>query len=260
MIGQALITEFLKLRHSKITWISAVAFSFLPLAGALFVWIVMEPDRAAQLGLMGTKAQLTGVSADWPSYITLLIQEACVGGMVLLAIIASYVFGREYSEETAKNMLALPVPRQWFVVAKFAVIFVWFLALSLLLSIEGYVIGTLVGLRGLTAGMALSAIKDILIAGLVGFLLVPAVTWIATLGRGYLPPIGFTILMLLFGNVFGATGWGKWFPWSIAPMLAGLAGPRTEVLAPGSVVVLALTFVAGFAATVWQLQFSDNTQ
>ncbi len=260
MFGHVLATEFLKLRRSKITWISWLAFSILPLAGALFIWIVKEPQRAAQLGLLGQKARFAGISADWPSYFTMLNQEAFVGGMVLLAIIATYVFGREFSDTTAKNMLSLPVPRHWFVAAKFVVIFVWFSLLTLLLIAEGLLVGALLGIPGFTVPLAVSSCSRVLFAGLIGFLLVPVVTWIATLGRGYLPPIGFVILMLVLGNVFGMTGWGKWFPWSIVPMLAGLAGPPVEVLEPGSVVVVLLTFAAGVAATILQFRYADNTQ
>jgi ABC-2 type transport system permease protein len=260
ILGQVLLTEFLKLRRSKITWISWLALSVLPLAGGLFVWIVKEPGRAAQLGLMGQKARFVGITADWPSYFNLLNQEACAGGMILLAIVAAYVFGREYSEGTAKNMLTLPVGRHWFATAKFVVLFAWLGALTLSLIAEGLLVGALLGLPGFSVSLALSSCGNILFAGLIGYLLVPVVTWIATLGRGYLPPIGFTIFMLVMGNVLGATGWGKWFPWSIVPMLAGLSGPRVEVLAPESLVVVGLTFVAGIAATIWQLRHADNTQ
>lgn len=260
MLGQVLATEFVKLRRTKITWLSWPAFSIMPLAGGLFMWIAKEPGRAAQLGLMGQKARLAGVTADWASYFTMLNQEACVGGMVLLSIIAAYVFGREYSDGTAKNMLTLPVGRHWFAVAKLVVVLAWFGALLLSLILEGLLVGTLLGLPGFSLALAVSSIGDVLFSGLVGFLLVPVVAWIATLGRGYLPPIGFTIFMLVLGNVFGATGWGKWFPWSIVPMLAGMAGPRVEVLAPGSIVVVGLTFVAGVAATICQMRYADNAQ
>jgi ABC-2 type transport system permease protein len=260
MLGQVLATEFLKLRRSKVTWLSWLAFSVMPLAGGLFMWIAKEPGRAAQLGLMGQKARLAGVTADWPSYFTLLNQEACAGGMVLLSIVAAYVFGREFADNTAKNMLTQPVGRHWFGVAKLIVVFVWFGALTVSLISEGLLVGTLLGLPGFSTSLAVSSIGDVLLSGLVGFLLVPVVAWIATLGKGYLPPIGFTIFMLLLGNVFGATGWGKWFPWSIVPMLAGMAGPRVEVLAPGSLVVVGLTFIVGVVAMLWQLRWADNTQ
>lgn len=259
-MGQIILTEFLKLRHAKITWLTWLAFSVMPLAGGLFVWIVKDPERAARLGLLGTKARFVGLAADWPSYFAMLNQEACVGGMVLLTIIAAYVFGREYADGTAKNMLALPVGRHWFAVAKFVVVFAWFGVLTLSLIAEGFLVGALLGLPGFSISLAVSAGGEILLSGLVGYLLVPVVAWMATLGRGYLPPIGFTIFMLVLGNVFGATGWGKWFPWSIVPMLAGMVGPRVEVLAPESLIIVGLTFLAGVAATIWQLRYADNTQ
>ena len=42
------------------------ALSLGPLGIALFMWIVREPGRAAQLGLLGTKASLAGLEATWP--------------------------------------------------------------------------------------------------------------------------------------------------------------------------------------------------
>ncbi len=252
--------ELLKLRRSKITWLSWLTFSVMPLGIGMFVWIVKEPGRAAKLGLLGQKATLTGLTATWPSYFTMLNQAACAGGMILLAIIVTYIFGREYSEGTAKNMLTLPVQRHDLALAKFAVSFIWFSLLVLSILAEGFLVGLWLKLPDLTWGQAASGIRMILFSGLVGFLLVPLVAWMATWGKGFLPPLGFTIFMLLLGNIFGATGWGKWFPWSIVPMMAGLAGPRMEVLAPGSLVVVGLTFVAGLAATLLQLRYGDNVQ
>ena len=260
MLGQALATELLKLKRSKITWLSWLALSVMPLVGGLFMWIIREPQRAAQLGLLGQKARFAGATADWPSYFGLLLQTMGVGGMILVSVMAAYVFGREYSDSTGKNMLALPVARHWIVFAKLAVVFTWFGFLAMLFIVEGLAVGALLGLPGFSVPLAVSSCGDILLAGLVGYLLVPVVTWITTLGRGYLPPIGFTIFMLLLGNVIGATGWGKWFPWSIVPMLAGMAGPRIEVLTLGSLAVVGLTFVAGVAATLWQWRYADNTQ
>jgi ABC-type transport system involved in multi-copper enzyme maturation permease subunit len=257
---RVLATEFLKLRRSKITWLSWLAFSVMPVAGGLFMWIAKDPDRAARLGLLGQKSQLAVASADWMSYFALLNQVAGAGGMVLLAIIAAYVFGREYSEKTAKNMLALPVSRHWFVVAKLVVVFAWFGTLLLSVIAEGMVIGVALQLPGFSGQLAMSSIGELLIAGSLGFLLAPVVAWIAALGRGYLAPIGFTVFMLLMGNVFGTTGWGRWFPWSIVPMLAGLSGPRTDVLTPGSLTVVGLTFAAGVAAILLQTRYADNTQ
>jgi ABC-2 type transport system permease protein len=75
-----------------------------------------------------------------------------------------------------------------------------------------------------------------------------------------LSPLGFAIAMLALGNVFSKTGWAPWFPWSIVPMLVGMVGSPAEALPGSSFVVLAVTFVAGLAATVAQFVYADNTQ
>jgi ABC-2 type transport system permease protein len=260
MLGQILITEVAKLRRSKITWLTWLAFSVMPLVGGLFMWIVKEPERAATLGLLGKKAQFAGVTADWSSFFALLLQTTGIGGMILVSVIAAYVFGREYSDGTTKNMLTLPVGRHWFVVAKLAVVLGWFMALTGSLVAEGLVICWLMELPGYSLDLAIASVGNILLEALVAWMLVPVVAWIAALGRGYLAPLGFTIFMLVLGNVFGAIGWGKWFPWSIVPLFAGVAGPRVETLATGSLLGVALTFVAGVTATIWQLRYGDNTQ
>jgi len=260
MFLRVLRTELVKLRRTPVTWLTWLAISIMPLVGALFMWIVREPDRASKLGLLGQKAQFVGVSADFASFSALLLQTTGIGGMILVSVIATYVFGREYSEGTAKTLLTLPVGRHWFVVAKMLVVLLWFGLLIAWLVAEGLIVCRLMDLPGLTPSAALHATVDILLAALVAWLLVPAVAWIATLGRGYLAPLGFTIFMLVMGNVMAVTGWGKWFPWSIVPLFAGVAGPRVEVLAPGSLVVLVLVSLATLAAAVCQLRLADNTQ
>jgi Family of unknown function (DUF6790) len=122
MLGQAIAAEFIRLRRAKTTWLTALGVAAGPLFGGLFMWILQEPGRAEQLGLIGQKAQFA-------------------------------------------------------------------------------------------------------------------------LGMG-----------------FGATGWGKWFPWSIVPLYAGVAGPRAETLAPGSLGVLGVTCVAVVMASIWQFTYADNNQ
>jgi ABC-2 type transport system permease protein len=260
MFARVLATEFVKLRRSKVTWFSLAALSVGPLAIALFMWIVREPGRAAKLGLLGTKANLSGLTATWPSYFSMLSLIVGMGGVLLLAFIVAYTFGREYVDGTAKNLLSLPVGRHWFALAKLVVAAVWWMLLVVAVIAETFVIGLAMALPGFSADVAARGVRDALLVAAVAYLLAPAVAWIATLGRGYLPPLGFALAMLVLGDMVGKTGWGPWFPWSIVPLFIGSVGQRVTTLAPGSVVVVALTFVAGIAATIAQLRLADNTQ
>jgi ABC-type transport system involved in multi-copper enzyme maturation permease subunit len=260
MIAQVFATEFLKLRRSKVTWATFAGMSMGPLGLALFMWIVREPGRAAQLGLLGTKANLSGLSATWPAFLSTMTILVGIGGMLVMSFVVAYVFGREYAEGTAKNLLALPVGRHWIVLAKLAVAAVWSAALTMSILIEALLVGTALDLPGFSVGLAIAAVGHSLVAAGISFLLVPVVAWITTAGRGYMPPLGFAFAMMALGNVFGKTGWADWFPWSIVPSMIGVVGLPAQGLPAGSYAVVAFTFVAGVVATVLQIRYADNAQ
>jgi ABC-2 type transport system permease protein len=249
----------MKLRRSKVPWGTLGGLSMAPLGLALFMWILREPGRAASLGLIGTKANLSGLEATGPAYLSTLTLVFGVGGMLLLPFIVAYIFGREYVEATAKNMLALPVARTWFVLAKLVVAAVWWFALVVVVLAESLLIGLALGLPGFSAAVVVSAAGNSLLAAGISFLLVPVVAWITVTGRGYMGPLAFAIAMMALGNVFGKTGWAAWFPWSIVPLMIGMVG-TPQSLPASSYVVLAVTFVAGVVATVATLQYADNAQ
>src|SRR5450756_1747929 len=171
MFAQVLATEFLKLRRSKVTWFSLTALSLGPLGIALFMWIVREPGRAAQIGLLGTKANLAGLEATWPSYFSMLTLVVGIGGMLMLTFIVAFVFGREYADGTAKNLLALPVGRVWFVLAKLVVAAVWWFALVVAVLVEALAAARVGGPPGFSAGLALGGAGDALLAAGVAYLL-----------------------------------------------------------------------------------------
>jgi ABC-2 type transport system permease protein len=224
------------------------------------MWIIKDPDRAAQFGLLGTKATVSGIEATWASYASFLTLIVGLGGTLLLAFVAAYVFGREYSDGTAKVMLTLPVPRSMFVTAKLVVAALWWLLIVLVVYIEAVAVGLGLGLPGITWAAVGSLLGNLLLVAGISYLLAPVVALVTVWTRGYLAPVGFALGMLLLGNVVGHTGWAPWFPWSIVPILVGSVSAPVDALPVGSVVILAATFAAGIAATMWRLQTADNTQ
>ncbi|MBK7811136.1 MAG: ABC transporter permease [Saprospiraceae bacterium] len=51
------------------------------------------------------------MEASWKSYIDLLTQAVGVGGVLAFGFVASWLFGREYPDGTAKDLLSLPTSR-----------------------------------------------------------------------------------------------------------------------------------------------------
>lgn len=260
MLATVVGTELLKLHRSRVTWATLAAILLGPLAVGLFMWIVREPGRARQLGLLGAKAELSGVSATWPSLLAMAALVVGMGGLLLLAFIVAYLFAREYMEGTAKNMLALPVGRHWFALAKLIVAAAWWAVLSAAAVAETFLVGALLGLPGLTAPLAVRGVRDIAVVAVVAFLLAPLTAWIATASRGYLAPLGFALAMLALAQVFAKTGWAPWFPWSVVASFVGSVGMNTATVTTASLVVVLVTFAAGVAATVAQLRYADTVE
>src|SRR5512138_3710256 len=156
----ALWSETLKMRRSKVPLFTAIGFSILPLAGGLFMVILKDPAAARSMGLISAKAQLTVGTADWPAYFGFLAQGVAAGGMVLFSIVTTWVFGREFSDHTVKELLALPTSRETIVTAKFIVVAAWSTIMTLLIFGTGIIIGTLVVIPGWSAELASARFMD----------------------------------------------------------------------------------------------------
>ena len=256
----ALFAETLKMRRSKVPPISAIGYSMAPLAGGLFMIILKDPEAARAMGLISAKAQLMVGVADWSSFLGFLAQAVAAGGMVLFSILTIWVFGREFSDHTVKELLALPTSRETIVAAKFTVIVVWSFTVTLLIFGLGLVVGDLLALPGRSTELLNSSFTGILGAAVLTIPLMSFVALLASVGRGYLPPFGWTIFSLVMANLSAILGWGDWFPWAIPGLFSGAAGPRAEQLGPHSYIVLILASLIGLAGTFYWWRNADQTR
>jgi ABC-2 type transport system permease protein len=258
--SSALWAETLKARRSKVPLFTALGFSLAPLVDGLFMIILKDPEAAKSMGLISAKAQLMVGTADWPTFFSVLAQAVAVGGMIVFAIITAWVFGREFTDRTAKELLAVPTSREAIVAAKFVITVLWTVALILLIFIIGMVVGNLVSIPGWSAALLGSAFQDVVISGLLTIAMLPFVAFVASLGRGEIAAIGWAILTVAPAQIAIITGWGDWFPWSVASLFSGAAGPREELLGPHSYIILVLASLAGLTATFYWWRNADQTK
>ena len=253
----ALFAEILKMRRSKVPFFATLGFSMVPLMGGLFMVILKDPEAARSLGLISVKAQITAGTAEWSSLFNLLTQAIAVGGIILFAIITSWVFGREFSDHTVKELLALPTSRETIVSAKFVVIVAWAIVNVLFIFALGLLVGTLVDIPGWSMDLLRTSFMDILGSAVLTIALLPFVALLAGIGRGYLSPIGWMILMVALAQVASFMGWGDWFTWAIPAMFAVSHG---EQLGLHSYVVVIVASLVGLAATFWWWRNADQTR
>lgn len=256
----ALWAEALKARRSKVSLLTAAGFSILPVVDGLFMFILENPERARAMGLINVKAQITAGVADWPTYFQVLLMGTAIAGAILFAFITAWVFGREYSDHTAKELLALPTPRGVIVSAKFVLTALWNLGLTLMVFVIGLGIGAAVGIPGWSPELVWASFWSLMLIALLTFMLLPFVALFASVGRGYLPPLGWAFITMASAQIAGVLGWGEWFPWSVPALLVSLAGPRTAPIAAHSYIMVLLVFIAGAVATFAWWQSADQAR
>jgi len=252
--------ETLKARRSKVSLLTLAGFSIFPVVDGLFMFILKDPERARAMGLIGAKAQMTAGVADWPTFFQVLLLGTAIGGAILFAFITAWVFGREFSDHTVKELLALPTPREVIVSAKFVLIALWVLALTLVIFVMGLGVGTLVDIPGWSAELEWASFGSLILIVLLTFMLMPLVALFASAGRGYLLPLGWAILTMALGQIALVLGWGDWFPWAVPGLLGSAAGPAAEPIETHSYVVVLLTFVVGVAGTLAWWRSADQTR
>lgn len=256
----ALWAESLKMRRAKVPLFTALGFSMVPLVGGLFMIILKDPESARSMGLISTKAQLMAGVADWPTFFSILSQAVAVGGAILFAIVTAWVFGREFSDRTVKELLATPTSRAAVISAKFIVVTIWCVALTVFVFLSGLLVGALTAIPGWSVELLQASFVDIFGSGVLTIALLPFVALLSSAGRGYMPAFGWVILTVVLSQIAVITGWGDWFLWAIPSLFSGAAGPRAGLLGMHGYFVLLLASLIGLAATFVWWRDADQTR
>jgi len=258
-IFPAIWTESLKIYSSKMLWITILAFAFIPSMMGVLMFVVKNPEFSSKLGMIGTKAAMLRFgSVDWQIYFGLLYQIIAGVGLIGFAFVTSWVFGREYSDRTVKDLLALPTPRSSIVLSKFIVVVIWCVLLSFILFAFGLIVGVMLQLPGWSGEIAFHSAYIFMVTSLLTILLCTPVAFFASYGRGYLPPIGFTILTLMIAQFTGLVGLGPYFPWGIPVLFSSATGAESAQLGIVSYIILFLTSIFGLIGTLAWWRYADQ--
>lgn len=257
-LTNAVWIELRKAARSRMPLFTALGALVVACGLAFLMFIYKYPSFARSVGLISAKANLAAGTASWPYFLSILGQAIAVGGLLLFGLVESWVFGREFADGTLKDLLAVPVARAHLLLAKFLVVVLWSLLLAALLSLAGLLLGAAIGLSQGTfevfwQGIATQAV----IACLVIVDIFPF-AFFASVGRGYLLPIGVTLLILVLGNVVTIAGWGSAFPWAVPALYAAVAGRAN--LDVTSYLLVGFTGLVGVAGTYLWWKWADQNR
>lgn len=255
----ALWMELLKVRKTKIFLISVLFFAFIGLMMGLLMYVSMNPELADRSTTISTKTSFIG-EASWISFFDLLLQLILTLGVIGFGIVTSWVFGREFSEKVIKDLLALPVSRTTIINAKFLVLAVWGLVLTLAILVSAMLSGWIIRVPGWAEASFASFFVTFLLCALMNILLITPVAFIASAGRGYLLPISFVILSIIITQLIfvGIPVLSPWLPWALPALFSGVAGevaPQARIV---SYVLFGIMVLAGYAGTIAWWRYADH--
>ena len=252
----AVRAEFLKCKHTKISLISFMAFSLVPVMSGIFMHAMRDPQVMAQDSALNTKAEAMIVSADWNGLFMIITQGMGIGGIVIYGFLVSWIFGREYSDNSIKDLLSLPTSKTGIINAKFTVYVFWAIGLGIVNLLLGATIGVLLRLPGFDANVFSVNIKVYFITMVLTILLGTPIAFFSMLGKGYLAPLVVVVLTVVFSQVIAALGMGEYFPWAVPALYSGVAGDVQ--LNAISYVFLIMVSVAGYCITVLYWKNTDH--
>lgn len=246
----ALRAEALKLRKSLIFPISILSFAFIAGMMGLMAWVARHPQLLPENSLFAAKASfMTG--GTWLEYLGLLSQMGAILGYLAFALAGAWIFGREYSDRTVKDLLALPVSRSAIISAKTAVVSAWSLLLMTVISAVGFAAGAAAGLKSPGPEIFSQFAAIMTVTAVLNLFMGTPVYLIASAGRGFMPPIGFILGMIILSQFLanGAAPLAPYFPWTVPGLYSVLAWSHTPLPAAAYIIVF-ITSAAGFAGTI----------
>lgn len=246
---RALWAELMKLRHASILWTTFIAFALGPIMGGVLLFLMQHSESIGQSGMLKMKTEMMDFKADWNSYFMVLSQVVGVGGVLVFGFVASWLFGREFSDSTTKDLLALPTSRSQIINAKFRVYLFWSLSLVISNLFLGGIIGNLIGLNDFDMAVLPSFLKTYAVTTLMVLALGAPISFFALWGKGYMAPIAFVALTLVISQIVAAIGFGHYFPWALPGLYSGAGGEYKASINNWSYTLLAFTTLAGYLAT-----------
>lgn len=263
---RALRAEFLKLKRSRtLLWTALVVVAYAAVS-TVMANAFKDPKIVENIAAAGgafSKAAAAGLyGLNWTNQLRNIVQG--IGGswgVLTFSFATAYVFGREYKEGTARNMLTVPLRREYIVVAKMVVVACWVFGL-MLLSFALHSVGfLLLGIDGFAWKHVATALVDALKVTFLIYLTLPLVAWIAMAGRGYLRAMIFAFAMMMVGNGLATTDASRYFPWNMPLFVVGASWmpiPPSN-LVPASWVVAIGVFAAGVALATRQIDVADTS-
>lgn len=247
-MSRALLVEWWKLRRSRVVLVSTLLLAGLIPAMGLGIFSVASSDTS---GPLAAKTAGLLIGEGWGAYLGAIAQISAAGFFIGAGVVAAWVFGREHADRTFSSLFALTVSRQTIAFAKFVVLIGWIVALTVAIGMVAFTLGAVAHVGPLDSTI-LGPIGRLLLVVFTTGLLSLSGGCVASVGRGYLPAVGFLALTVAVSQVAVLFGTGGWLPF-VVPGLVAISGSEAApyLTAVQFALVPALVVVIMWLTVLW---------
>lgn len=235
--------ELLKLKRAKMFLVSMIGAAAAPVM--VFIGFLdmkaKKPDEPALFREAFYEVNL---------YVLLLI------GTLLYGVITAYLYNREYTEDTLKNLLTIPVSRTSLIITKLVMLFLWILVLTIAAWGLTLVLGIIGQFEGLTGSVLVESLKQYIVGGCLLFILSTPTIFVTFLFKNYVPTIIFTAVVTMANVALANREYKVLFPWSATHVIV-TNGFVPEFPPYYSYIAILVTSLVGLVATIFYFKKVD---
>lgn len=195
--------EWVKLKRSKIIFIGVLGSFIVPL-------LVITKNLTTDLSLYG-------IYEDAIMFIMLLF------GPLVMAVVATYLVSREYTEKTLKTIFVVPIGRRSFLLGKFITLFILVLLFMVLSWFDIVMLAVLCSLFMDVSQLSLLSAIYIFIqmtkGGILLFTTLTPFVYLSLRTKGTLAPFIIIAAVSLLNVVFSDSQIAGFYPWTAAYLL-----------------------------------------
>lgn len=240
--------EWLKLKRSKILLIGFSGSFIVP-------FLVTVNDIRISFSKPDASLSPGWIYEDSIMFIMLLF------GPLVMAVVATYLISREYTEKTLKTVFVLSISRSRFLAGKFIMLFILVLLFMILSWFDIVVISIICSLfldaQQITLLTAVSILIQMIKGGILLFATLPPFVYLSMRAKGTIAPFIVIATVSLLNVVLSGSPIAGFYPWTAAYLLlAGRLAQESGSTLPGILIIL-LVYVSGIWASVSRFQKED---
>lgn len=239
-----LYCELLKLKRSKIFFISILGSMVAP----IMVFVGLIKGKVENPGMIITYADMLDQTN---LYVLMLF------GVIVYGVIAAYIFSREYTENTLKCILPIPISRTSFIIGKFLILFLWMILLTIIAWTCTLVLSFLGRSSAFHIALIIESLKQYCIGASLLFLTLSPVVFITLWLKNLVTPIIMMATVALGNVALFNEDLAVLFPWSSPYLIVSGRIVRYKYSVDCALLSIAITFFIGFFLSILYFKKQD---